>query len=112
MAETTDQLDSKDKKYTTQKYGGEPYREPWWFPELPQRKRRYEAFAKGLDGFGYLSAEYETEADVGAKQMLGTVCQLLIIMYQVNPSCTLSEAAEWIKDSLEEVESDRTIKHE
>ena len=103
-------MSEEDKKYVTWKYSGEPYREPWWFPEQPQRKRRYEAFAQKLDGFGHLSAEYETEADVGAKQMLGTVCQLLLMMHRANPDCRVIEAVEWIKHSLEETEADKQIR--
>lgn len=102
-------LDKEDKKYITWKYGGKPFREPWWFPELPQRKRRYEAFSKGMNGFGNLAAEWEVEADTGAKQMLGTVCKLLLLMLEKNPSCTITEAVEWIKNSLEETEKDKKI---
>lgn len=101
---------SVEDKYKTWKYNGNRYREPWWFPELEQRRMRYKMFDDNLNGAGYHFAENESYADQGAKQMLGAVCQLLLLMHHSNPSCTVLEAVEYIKQSIEEVEKDSLIK--
>lgn len=59
------------------KYNGNPWREPSWYPENPYRAKRYEAFDKNLDGFGYRFAEIETYWDNGRDAMLATLKPLL-----------------------------------
>lgn len=99
-----------EDKYKTWKYNGQPYCEPWWFPELEQRRMRYKMFDENFIGAGYQFAENENYADQGAKQMLGAVCQLLLLMHHANSSCTVLEAVDYIKQSIEEVEKDRLNK--
>ncbi len=72
------------------KYDGNKYNEPEWYPENPHRLRRFQAFAQGLDGFGYHFAENETLWDEGAKVMLG---KIVGIMAKMNPDLPCEFAA-------------------
>jgi len=61
----------------SEKYGGEPWREPSWYPENPLRKKRFEAFNQNLGGFGHHFAEVEPYWDEGRDATLNTVRPLL-----------------------------------